>query len=155
MNAAKIMSLLLSVILMLTTGCKMNSWRSDELVGNWRLESVGGVPAQTAATVVTFTLDHDGRFTANALPPGFLRLQDIKQDQKIVGSGTWTLARSDGGREERVRLTFISVEGSNGRNLPYGAELFIQGSSRAPRLYYFKGDPDENQRVVFQREPPR
>jgi hypothetical protein len=137
---------------MLTLGCNGNKWTSDEFEGIWRLETGSAAPSQTAATI---TLQHDGRFLASSLPSGFLRLEDVKSGQVLSGSGTWSLTRNDGGREERVRLTFTNVEGSNGRNLPYGAELFIQGSSKAPRLYYFKGDPDENQRVVFQREPPR
>ena len=75
----------------------------------------------------------------------------MKPDQVVSGSGTWSLTRSDGGREVRVRLAFTSVQGSNGRDLPYGAELFIQGSSKDLRLFYFIGDPDLLERVVFRR----
>lgn len=155
MNVTRVVSLLMVGFLMLTIGCKMNKWRADEFEGAWQLESVGGVPSQTGATGATFTLNHDGRFTANFLPPAFLRLEDVKTDHGITGSGTWSLTGNNGGREERIRLTFTSVEGSNGRNLPYGAELFIQKSNKSPRLFYFKGDPDENQRIVFQRDPAR
>lgn len=155
MNINRIRGFLLFGVFMLSVGCKTNQWTSDEFEGIWCLETIGGVQPQTSVTFATFTLDHDGRFTANSLPPVFLRLEEVKPDQRLNGSGTWSLTRSDGGREERVRLTFTSVEGSTGRNLPYGAELFIQGPSKDPRLYYFKGDPDENQRIVFHREPPR
>ena len=151
----RILGFLLLGVVMLTTSCKTNILRSDEFEGSWRLETDGGIPPQAAANVATFALGHDGRFTAKSLPPSFLRLDDVKTDQVLAGSGTWALSRTDGGRDERVRLTFTSVEGSDFRNLPYGAELFIQGSNKDPRLYYFKGDPDENQRVIFRREPPR
>lgn len=151
MNFSKTVGLLLIGVLMLTFGCNANKWTSDEFEGTWRPETDSVAPSQTSATI---TLQHDGRFTASSLPSGFLRLEDAKSGQGLSGSGTWSLARNDGGREERVRLTFTSVDGSNGRNLPYGVELFIQGSSKKPRLFYFKGDPDEAQRVVFRREPP-
>jgi hypothetical protein len=151
----RILYFLLLGVVMLTTSCKMNKFRSDDFEGSWRLETDSGIPPQAAANVATFALGHDGRFTAKSLPPSFLRIDNVKTDQALAGSGTWALTRTDGGREERVRLTFTSVEGSNGRNLPYGAELFIRGSNKDPRLYYFKGDPDENQRVTFRREPPR
>jgi len=148
-KVTRIVDLLLLGVLMLTIGCNANKWTSDEFEGIWRPETGSGAPSQTSATI---TLQHDGRFIARSLPSGFLRLEDVKPGQGLSGSGTWSLTRNDGGREERVRLTFTSVEGSKGRNLPYGAELFIQGSSKKPRLFYFKGDPDEGQRVVFRRE---
>jgi hypothetical protein len=145
----KIVGRLLLGVLVLTMGCNANKWTSDEFEGIWRPETGNGVQPQTPASI---TLQHDGRFIASSLPSGFLRLEDVKPGQVLSGDGTWSLTRNDGGREERVRLTFTSVEGSTGRNLPYGAELFIQGSSKEPRLFYFKGDPDEAQRVVFRRQ---
>lgn len=155
MDTKRILGLFLLGVVMLTTSCKTYKWSTNEFEGSWRLESDGGIPPRAAATVATFALGHDGQFTAKSLPPGFLRFDDVKTDQVLAGSGTWALARIDGGREERVRLTFTSVEGGNSRNLPYGAELFIQGSTKDPRLYYFKGDPGENQRVIFRRVQPR
>ena len=155
MDIKRILGLLLLGVVMLTTSCKANKWRSDEFEGSWRLETDGGIPTQTAATVATFMLGHDGRFIAKSLPHGFLQLDDVKPDQLYSGSGTWSLTWNDSSQEVRVFLIFRSVEGINVRHLPYGAELFIQGSKNDPRLYYFKGDPDENQRVIFRREPPR
>ena len=154
-NITRVVGLLLVGLQMLIVGCKTDKWRADEFEGAWRLESVGGVPLQTGATDATFTLNHDGRFIAKSLPHGFLQLDDVKPDQLYSGAGTWSLSWKNSSREVRVSLIFRSVDGINVRHLPYGAELFIQGSKRDPRLFYFKGDPDENQRIVFRREPPR
>jgi hypothetical protein len=148
MKIARILGLLLLGVAILISGCKSNKWTSDEFAGIWRMDTRNVATPQNAAMVA---LERDGRFRASSLPPGFLRLDDVKPDQVLSGKGTWSLTRNDGGREERVRLTFTSVAGSNSRNLPYGAELFIQGSSKEPRLYYFNGDPDQNRRVVFRR----
>ena len=151
MNISKVYVALLVAAISLTTGCKTKSWTSDEFEGIWHLETGSRATSQTASTVATFKLEHDGRFIASSLPPDFLRLEDVKPNQVLSGSGTWSLRRDSEG-EERLLLTFTNVEGGTGQDLPYGAELFIQGPSRDPGLFYFIGDPDENQRVVFRRD---
>jgi hypothetical protein len=152
MNISRVHVTLLVGAVLLITGCKTKSWRSDQFVGIWRSETDKATASGTAPIATTLTLDSDGRFVASSLRPDFLRLEDVKPNQVISGSGTWSLTGRDSEGEERLRLTFTSVEGSTGRNLPYGAELFIEGSSKEPRLVYFIGDPDENQRVAFRKD---
>lgn len=146
-------ALALVVAMTMFVCCKTEGLRSDQVVGVWRIEENDRVGLKPAAT--TLTLDSSGKFAASALPPGFLQLEDVKPDEAPSGTRTWSLTRNDSEREERMRLTFTRVEGSKGRDLPYGAELFIQNSSAEARLYYFEGDPDDSRRIVFRRDPAR
>jgi hypothetical protein len=155
MNSSRIYVALFVGAISLFAGCKTKSLRRDQFVGLWRPDTGGRTPLGTASVATTLTLDHDGTFVASSLPPGFLQPDDVKPNQMLSGSGTWSLSERGGETEERLRLTFTSVAGSAGRNLPYGAELFIQKSGTEPRLFYFKGDPDENQEVVFRRDSTR
>lgn len=139
-----------AVVLMI--GCKTKDVKSDQIEGVWQMDE----SAHTVAGITTnIALNHNGTFIAAALPPGFLQLESIKPDQGVSGGGTWSLTRSDSDDEQRLRLTFSKVDGNIGKDLPYGAELFIERSGAEVRLFYFEGDPDENRRVVFHRESQR
>jgi hypothetical protein len=152
-NTARIYGLLLLGGLVSIVGCQAK-WRNDQFEGTWRVDTSDSPASGARSIAMTFTLGQDGRFVASSVSSDFLELDDLKPDRLLSGSGTWSLTRLDPEGEERLRLSFKKVEGSTGRNLPYGAELFIQGSSREPRLFYFIGDPDESQRVVFRQESP-
>ena len=142
-----LVALLCAVVLMI--GCKTKDVRSDQVEGVWKID---GSTRAVAGTATTIALNHDGTFIATALQPGFLELESTKRDQVVSGSGTWSLKRFGSDDEQRVQLIFTKVKESSGRDLPYGAELFIQLSGAEIRLFYFDGDPDEDRRIVFYRE---
>ncbi len=132
----------------LPTGCKAGAIRSEDVQGVWHLApSVDKV----AVSKSTLTLNHQGSFVADALPPSLVRLEDLGLQTLLSGSGTWSLRQFSGDDQTRVALTFNQVKGYNGRGLPYGAELFTQGEGTNAQLFYFVGDPDENHRIIFQR----
>jgi hypothetical protein len=146
----RIVVLFLFCAILPVCGCKAKKWTNDQFEGTWQVEKGELAAEQTAAGATTILLEHDGRFVANALPPGFLRLEGVKADQVLSGRGTWSLRQYKD--EQRLLLTFTSIERSNVRELPYGAELFIDSSSGNCQLFYYQGDPDEEHRIVFKRE---
>jgi hypothetical protein len=99
------------------------------------------------AAGATLNLDPGGKFAATSLPAGFLRMDGMKQEQATSGAGTWSLIRRDG--SDRVSLIFTTIDGGA---LLYGTEIDVQGSGSQVRLFYYKGDPDEDQRIYFRRE---
>lgn len=151
MNIARVFALVLVVTMAMVAGCKTEKVRSDQLVGVWRIEGSDRIGSKPAATATTLSLDSSGKLVAISLPSGFIRIDGMKPEQALSGTGTWSLI--DHG--ERVLLVFTSIEGSNGQGLPYGAELFVQKSGSGFCLFYFDGDPDEDRRILFTRESVR
>ena len=151
MNFAKTVAVLISAAIIIVAGCKTEKLTNNQLVGTWSFDASKSGDAKPAYTAATFSLESTGAFLANSMPPGFAEIQGLKQTQAISGTGTWKLvARED---QARLRLTFTHVEGNNGQGLPYGGELFVEQSGSAEHLFYSEGDPDQNQRVYFQRKP--
>jgi hypothetical protein len=99
MNISRVHVALLVGAILLISGCKTKSWKSDQLVGLWRPETGNSTAPGNAPIATTLTLNHDGRFVASSLPPGFLQLDDVKPDHALSGIGTWSLTRSDGGEK--------------------------------------------------------
>jgi hypothetical protein len=133
----------------LQTGCNATPIRSEDVQGVWQLDhSVD----KAVVSKPTLTLKDQGSFVADALPPGLVRLEDAGPQTLLSGSGTWSLRQFSSNPRPRVVLTFDKIKGYNGRGLPYGAELFTQGAGANVQLFYSVGDPDENHRVIFQRQ---
>jgi len=148
-NAARIFVLVLFCASIATIGCTAKNWRSDQFEGGWQLTT----QARSATSGTTILkLDRNGHFIARSLPHDFLHLDAVGKDHSLSGNGTWSIVRFDNRHEQRLVLTFTELQGYNGPDLPYGAELFIEAHGSEPRLFYFEGDPDDSDRIVFQKQ---
>ena len=145
MNPQRIYRIVVCVILLIV-GCGPKRWTSDLFEGTWRVE-VNNLNATAGATL---TLSRDGKFTATSVPATFLGIADGKQ--VLSGAGTWSIIQLDSAYDKRLQFTFTKVEGINLQNLPWGAQLLVQGSNKTPQLFYYVGDPDDGRKVVFRRE---
>jgi hypothetical protein len=133
-----------------TVGCKRAELTNHPLAGVWQVEGKSNSGSQNAGAPETLTLNSSGTFTAVSLSPEFVKLDNVSSGQPLSGAGTWSIKRRDGAT--RVYLKFSSFDGDRGPELPYGTDsLFVEGQGPGLRLFYYEGDPDEDQITFFRR----
>jgi hypothetical protein len=75
----------------------------------------------------------------------------LRTDALVSGSGTWRLDTSDPKRR-RLQLVFRSIHGGGHEaEVPFGAQLQVWKRGTSLALSYFRGDPDERDRVEFEK----
>ena len=144
--ARRRLSLLIFVAMAMIAGCRSEQVRSGELAGVWKVESRCGARPPTHAT--TLTLDPGGDFTAVSVPTE-LMCADGPINEFLSGTGSWSLIGAFG--KSRVLLRFKTLVKADTRSLPFGTEMFTEKRNSQVYLFYFLGDPDENQRVIFSK----
>jgi len=145
LNRKRICSTVVGATLLIV-GCEPKRWTNDQFEGTWHVEANN----PNATTGATLTLTRDGKFVATSVPATFLGINDGKH--MLSGTGTWSIIQLDSAYDKRMQFTFTKVEGITLQNLPWGAQLLIQGSNKTPQLFYYVGDPDDGRKVVFRRE---
>jgi hypothetical protein len=120
-----------------------------DLIGEWSLAETR-TPLPERLMSGRLQLDADGRFNLSNVSEQLLLPADQPHQGAVSGSGSWTIGNTTGGHLE-VRLVFHTITPDGLVRLPYGAPLSIQGSGSRVRLFYYVGDPDENNRVYFDR----
>lgn len=73
------------------------------------------------------------------------------RDRLVDATGRWSRHRID---DRTISLSFQSVDRPGDLPLPYGNVLFTEMTSRGPRLYSFRGDPDERVIIAFDKAAP-
>lgn len=125
------------------------------LVGKWTVASTARAafarPLQDAA--MTIVLEDDGRFVADEFPLDAPHIRGQSPFWFVTGSGKWRLAPYYGGALA-VDLVLQSVTAGAGSPLPYRFPLFVDASRSSVALYYYRGDPDEQNRVYFVKHSP-
>lgn len=144
-------SILVLMCLLITTlgGCRGTVLTSEQVVGVWQSSGQSASNTTLLNSRAILHLHPDGTLGADSIPVGLIRLDEIKPGQPLSGTGKWSVLKSRDG--DRVQLVFRTLEGYKGPDLPYGAELFTEGSGSRLRLYYSIGDPDDGSRVYFDR----
>lgn len=133
-------------------GCRGPGVTPGELVGTWRMaaESRRQLGTACAAADSGLSFRDGGTFSASQLPQGFFDVDPGLDASVASGDGRWSI------KEERagpyVQLLFDDVRGMRGRPaVPYGDRLEIARARDRLDLFFFRGDPDQGERVVFER----
>jgi len=115
----------------------------DDIVGTWVYESGAG-NAKSGRLVFRA----DGTFTARMLP-FFPVLGSDAESTTTSGVGTWTMKGTRWERE--LSLQFKELSGRP--EIVGGLQTYLvcQGKGTSGRLFYFVGDPDQNERIVYRR----
>lgn len=148
------MSILRAFALLLSSaflGCHGAKIAPDQLVGSWVIstDSRGHLAAPFRRAAVVIELTADGTFSASEEPGGLLDFEEAA-DVVISGSGTWRIYSSEG--EQRVQLVFRAIRGgAHEDEVPYGAQFFMSRERNALTLFYFRGDPDQGDRITFEK----
>ena len=138
-------------LLVTLAACQGREVAGGELPGTWTLaaEARESLPEPARSAPATLTLAPDGTFQASGIPGEVLYILPPAREGLVDGSGTWRLTRNDGA--QAVRLTFEVITRGGEGGVPHGTSLGILASSRDTRLFYFKGDPDEFNRIFFEK----
>jgi hypothetical protein len=132
-------------------GCRSEKAGTQDLLGKWTisLDSRRRLPELPQQALMTVELKADQTFLASELP-GDLFVVTGRSATLVSGSGVWKLNVKDG--EQYILLEFRTVNtGGPEIRVPFGAELYFTKRRHDVSLYYFRGDPDQNVRIVFHR----
>jgi hypothetical protein len=110
---------------------------------------VVGAYSLDGASSARLLLREDGTFEANRIPGDVLYIQSPDKDRAVSGTGNWML---DTKHQARVVLDFTRITEGAGSGVPFSTELDVTRRSGEVALYFFRGDPDENDRVYFQKQ---
>jgi len=130
-------------------GCR--SVESTDLAGTWVMKDTSRqvLPAGLQKASAKIVMESNGTFVASDIPALFYF--PGQHDARLeTGSGVWKLVTRDG--EHQVQLNFQQIKGWNEDNLPFGTQLNVSRAWSAVNLFYFVGDPDEGQRIEFEKK---
>jgi hypothetical protein len=122
-----------------------------ELVGTWTVasESRELLSRKVRTGSIALTLRNDGTFEAVDVPGDLLGEGREWQDRFVDGAGNWF--RDEAFGDQRIGLKFQTVAQPYNFKLPFQAVLWASTTRQGPRLYYYRGDPDERVMVVFEK----
>ncbi len=90
----------------------------------------------------------NGTFVASDLPGIFY--SPGQHDARLeTGSGVWKLVTREG--EQQVQLKFQKIRDWKENDLPFGTQLDVSRAWTAVNLFYFVGDPDQGERIDFEK----
>ena len=131
-------------------GCHGTNVTADELAGTWVMTDASqqNLPAALQKASARIVLDTNGIFTASDMALDGLLPGDFRRVQLATGSGVWKLVSREGRSE--IQLDFYLLM-DNREQTPFGTQLYISKFWTPARLFYFLGDPDQGQRVEFEK----
>jgi hypothetical protein len=141
------MRTLVTLLLLTSAACK--GIKSTDVAGVWFLtaDSKERLSLVQQNVSITLILDSRGTFEFSQVPEGLIHSLPQSSDAKITADGSWNLASRDG--STLIDLRFRSMK--EGRDVGYGAHLYVSNSFSPTRLFYFQGDPDQGHRIEFER----
>jgi hypothetical protein len=133
------------LLFMASVACRRDVDRND-LVGTWSVAASSRQRLGASASVpMTIDLREDGSFVAMGVASDLL---DFRAPELVSGRGTWRYEKADAW----VQLVFEAIESPRfATRLPYGSQLYVALPGAGPKLFYFRGDPDEGDRVTFEK----
>lgn len=135
-------------------GCK--SVKTADVTGTWVItdQSRQNLPPGFQKASAKIVVNVDGSFAASELPEELHPVPpyDMKPRMRLdSGNGTWKLASWDGA--QHLQLEFHALASADEKSQgSYGFPLIISRERSAMSLYYSLGDPDQGQRVEFERK---
>ena len=130
--------------------CKSAEVTPDKLAGTWVMSDSSReyLPPPLPKASARIILNLNGTFIASDLPLDGLLHDDPKLVKLVAGSGEWRIVSLDGRRE--VQIDFhVATQGID--QTPYGMQLYVSKSLTPMGLFYFLGDPDQGQRLDFEK----
>jgi hypothetical protein len=130
--------------------CKSAEVTPDKLAGTWVMSDSSReyLPPPLRKASARIILNVNGTFIASDLPLDGLLHDDPKLVKLVAGSGEWRIVSLDGRRE--VQIDFhVATQGID--QTPYGMQLYVSKSLPPMGLFYFLGDPDQGQRLEFEK----
>ena len=133
-------------------GCGGKHISETDLVGTWvpTAESRSILLPRAPETGAKLVLNQSGDFRSEGLPGELLySLPGMAHPAAVSGTGTWKIRKVDG--EAALLLTFTTIAGPNDFKVPNGTQLLISGNGPRLLLYFFMDDPDQGNRIDFER----
>jgi hypothetical protein len=145
---AMIAAMLLSTAL---CGCVDAKPKTAEIVGGWSITTASRhlLPASSANIPAKLEFSGDGTFVATNVP-NTLFSADSMPGPPVTGRGKWKLGESEG--HQQVQLEFLSTNQPDKYGSDYGTQLNVARESADIVLFYYRGDPDEQDRVEFAKQ---
>jgi hypothetical protein len=121
------------------------------LVGTWTVSSESRelLPADAGSRSIALTLRDDGTLSATDLPGELVVEENSRRDRYLSGAGKWF--REDQYDDQRIALVLEAIDQPHKVRLPYQAVMWATATSGRPRLYYYRGDPDQRIIVWFDK----
>ena len=146
--------LIVAMFLFGMLGCK--GVQPSDVTGTWVMteQSRKALPPEFQKAMGKIVVNTDGTFTASELPEGLHPVPpyDMKLRMRLdSGTGVWKLAPWEGA--QHVQLVFHNLVGTNEPNPnSYGFPLTVSRGWSSVILDYALGDPDDGNRVQFERK---
>jgi hypothetical protein len=99
--------------------------------------------------VSKFEFSSNGIFVATNVP-NTLFSADSLPGQPVTGRGKWKLGEREG--HQQVQLEFLSTDQPERYGSDYGTQLNVDRKNANLILFYYRGDPDEQDRVEFTKQ---
>jgi hypothetical protein len=106
------------------------------------------LPAGLQKASAKIMMASNGTFVASDLP-GIFYFPGQHDARLETGSGVWKLATREG--EQQVQLKFKKIRDWKENDLPFGTQLDVSRAWTAVNLFYFVGDPDQGERIDFEK----
>jgi len=139
-----------ALCLMILSGCGAPT--HSDLVGSWVMtdKSRPHLDIASRGGHGKITLKQTGEFLSDGFPSDLLySMPGMHPAPPVTGNGTWKLAELDG--EPAVWLSFEAIAGPTELEVPTGTPLLISGHGHRLTLYAFPDDPDQGNRIEFQK----
>lgn len=145
-------SRLILIFFLLCSGCgNSNEVRTFDLAGTWLLDDSSRkyLPPGLEKSFTSILLNVDGGFQTSELPVSFLEGDEVSVGL-FSGRGTWKLINNHQGHEIQLDL-LTSKTGMLDIPLPFSKQLYISFEKEKLILFYYKGDPDNMERIEFRK----
>jgi hypothetical protein len=149
-DAQKTVSALMSAVisLVMLTACTGTKPQATDIVGTWLIDSSARhvLPPSSAVGCAHFSFSSDTTFVATSVPSTLFSAEPLA-GPPVTGRGTWQMSENEG--RDQIQLRFLSTDQPEKYGSDHGAQLDIEKRGRRLVLFYYLGDPDEQDRVEF------
>jgi hypothetical protein len=147
---ARFRILIVATFLVLGLSCGGKTVTPKELVGAWQISDASRhfLPGELRMSSSKIVLDPDGTFRASEMSLDGLVRGDPKQIRLATGNGVWRIVSRKG--RSQVLLEFNTAPDNSGPG-QFEMPVNVSNSWSTRGLSYFLGDPDEGQRIEFEK----
>jgi len=135
------------------SGSSAAELQPNEITGIWIVTDQSRqrfFSASQRGAAARITLDTSGAFTALEVPDDLLYGPEASNGL-VTGTGVWKLVSREG--RQQVQLQFNAITAGGRGDSHYETILYVStGLKSTVSLFYYRGDPDEERRIEFEKK---
>jgi hypothetical protein len=139
------------LIVAAVVGCNRTGVTAGSLAGTWIMtdHSREHLPTALQTASARIILDPNETFVASNMPLDGMTSTDPERVELATGSGAWKLVSREGRSEIQLDFQLIT---ENKQQHSFGTQVYISKFWNKTGLFYFLGDPDQGQRIEFEKK---